>query len=129
MKYEIEYPENYVKPKMPAKAWVEALRSGEYQQVKGCLCDGNAYCCLGVLSKIQGRLTDEGRDGEKGTQYILEPDNPLIQYIGSAGEFPLGVEVILSHKERIKGLAGLNDGGFTFSEIATIIEQIWEVTE
>lgn len=37
-----------------AKAkWLEALRSGKYQQGTGCLRDeNNCYCCLGVLADI-----------------------------------------------------------------------------
>lgn len=29
--------------------WLEALRSGEYKQTDNTLCNGTAYCCLGVL--------------------------------------------------------------------------------
>lgn len=36
------------------KKWVEALRSGEYQQGEGHLFDGNTYCCLGVLCRVAG---------------------------------------------------------------------------
>jgi len=37
------------------KAWVEALRSGEYKQGNGQLLDRQGrYCCLGVLAKVAG---------------------------------------------------------------------------
>lgn len=29
--------------------WLEALRSGEYEQGRGILHDGSGYCCLGIL--------------------------------------------------------------------------------
>jgi hypothetical protein len=31
--------------------WIEALRSGEYEQTQGRLRDETGYCCLGVLLK------------------------------------------------------------------------------
>lgn len=34
------------------KKWLEALRSGEYQQTKGHLKDAEGHCCLGVLCEI-----------------------------------------------------------------------------
>lgn len=34
--------------------WVEALRSGRYQQAREVLYDGNGYCCLGVLLCVWG---------------------------------------------------------------------------
>lgn len=36
--------------------WVEALRSGRYKHGKQNLCAYNAYCCLGVLAHIDGKL-------------------------------------------------------------------------
>lgn len=33
--------------------WLEALRSGKYEQTKNLLCDSNnRYCCLGVLTEL-----------------------------------------------------------------------------
>ena len=36
------------------KLWVDALRSGKYQQARGALKTGDAYCCLGVACDISG---------------------------------------------------------------------------
>ena len=36
-------PDKYKEP------WVQALRSGNYKQTEGALCDSRGYCCLGVL--------------------------------------------------------------------------------
>lgn len=127
MNYEIQYPKKYVKPKLPAKAWLEAIRSGEYKQGSRVLCSDSAYCCLGVLSKIQGRLKN-GKDGEENTGIVLSKENPLIEYLDENGRLPRGVKVWRSGED-FNSLAVLNDKGFTFSEIADIIEQIWEVTE
>lgn len=41
------------------KLWVDALRSGEYKQTKGCLKSEDGMCCLGVLTDL----------------YIKSPDN------------------------------------------------------
>ena len=38
-------------PALKAK-WVEALRSGEYQQCRTNLRHGDSYCCLGVLAEV-----------------------------------------------------------------------------
>lgn len=38
-------------------AWIAALRSGKYQQGRGTIFDGQAYCCLGVLGRL---LADQG---------------------------------------------------------------------
>lgn len=32
--------------------WIEALRSGKYQQARRALRDGDRYCCLGVLCDV-----------------------------------------------------------------------------
>src|SRR3954466_11512237 len=34
--------------------WVEALRSGEYNQCRGNLKSPDGFCCLGVLAQISG---------------------------------------------------------------------------
>lgn len=51
------------------KAWVDALRSGNYKQgddevLREEHADGPAYCCLGVLAELNGRLelSSEDRD-------------------------------------------------------------------
>ena len=40
-------------PELKSK-WISALRSGEYKQGKEYLRDGDTWCCLGVLAKVQG---------------------------------------------------------------------------
>ncbi len=34
------------------KLWIEALRSGEYEQCIGALHDATGYCCIGVLREL-----------------------------------------------------------------------------
>ena len=49
--------------------WVEALRSGEYQQGRSALCEGGQYCCLGVACEVYqkhvGDLLVEGSDQKR----------------------------------------------------------------
>lgn len=45
----------YKLPREFGEKWVEALRSGEYQQGSSCLKDSrNNYCCLGVACVVAG---------------------------------------------------------------------------
>lgn len=39
--------------------WIKALLSGEYRQGRGSLLKQGAYCCLGVLAKVQGCSSDD----------------------------------------------------------------------
>jgi len=101
--------------------WLSALRSGDYKQTKSCLHKGDGFCCLGVLCDLYGKehnvewkLVDAGIYYEfQDKKAILplsviewagvEDDNPEI-----CGETPL---------------SRLNDTGYTFNEIADIIEE------
>lgn len=48
------------------KLWVEALRSGRYQQTKKRLRDEDGFCCLGVLCEVYREQTGIGqwKDGK-----------------------------------------------------------------
>lgn len=49
-----EVPEGFkMDPELKAK-WLEALRSGNYKQVRGQLALWGGFCCLGVLNEIGG---------------------------------------------------------------------------
>jgi len=103
--------------------WVDALRSGRYEQAKGKLRDGDKFCCLGVACDISGL-------GEWDMQSLY------ITFIGEghcidnkrlpvAIQDWLGVEsdsVFVNTKNGVASLARLNDKGITFVEIADIIE-------
>ena len=96
--------------------WIDALRSGEYNQVKGTLKgqepDGTiGYCCLGVFADINGKelkampivigYTEEGP--EEIYEYCRES---MPEYVVEAG-------------------ISMNDDGRTFEEIADMIEKEW----
>jgi hypothetical protein len=114
--------------------WVDALRSGKYQQGTGHLRREGNYCPLGVLCDLYDRDEngpgwDEGDETYLGYNSFLPPDvrgwaamtrSPLSDWIIASIEpvcataQPLPVEFKLSQ---------MNDGGASFDEIANFIEQ------
>lgn len=101
--------------------WLEALRSGTYNQTKGTLYgaqsryDQLGYCCLGVYAK---EILEEK----------LEPC-----YMQSDGKLDEGPDEIYDKiREEIpeciveSGIS-MNDRGMSFSDIAEMIEQEWKV--
>lgn len=116
------------------KAWVKALRSGEYKQCTGelhgykvktdNLDDDVGYCCLGVLSCIIGAEVDG-----PGNEICFE--TPEGEYYES-GEIPIQVMKYLGiphHVNQYK-LAKMNDGSsedsirqHSFEQIADYIEE------
>jgi hypothetical protein len=88
--------------------WVAALRSGQYEQARGKLRDGDGYCCIAVLCE----LTEVQHDGESfiewnGNLTISDADDPL--------EW--------THGAYQNKLVKMNDDlGKTFPEIADWIE-------
>lgn len=112
-----------LKPDVKAK-WLEALRSGEYQQAKGQLsvgeqdanefgpAQGVTYCCLGVLAKVCGL----GCEMNLGTI----PFDDFLQVIGDCG-----MEDTDDAQERVQdALATLNDSDeYSFLQIAEVIAE------
>ncbi len=101
-------------PELKAQ-WTAALRSGTYKQGRAELFRNDSYCCLGVFSHIQGRLTADGADGENGNTILLDHFNPF-RWLCEAGiaksdDLSVSIEV-----------ATLNDRGLTFEQIADIID-------
>lgn len=102
--------------------WVKALRSGEYNQAKGALYkpyidgDGNdGYCCLGVLAQVDPNIEFQ-YDEEAEAWYVQSLEyqeflpNDFMDLVGLNPDFS-------------DDLAHHNDKGFTFDEIADLIEQ------
>lgn len=93
-------------------AWVAALRSGKYAQCTNDLKNEKGFCCLGVLADIAGF----------DFQTISIHDDQVAP--------PLAMEFVGLHDSTgthdvdgdTRSLAGLNDSGSTFAEIADIIE-------
>lgn len=103
------------------KLWVEALRSGEYEQGKESLRDGDKYCCLGVACDLYakheggqgwGEVTDSGWEFGYGHTCYLAP--VVCDWLGLAS-----LEGLIPGD---KSLVSLNDGGAGFKKIADVIE-------
>jgi hypothetical protein len=105
--------------------WVEALRSGEYDQGKNALksTDGS-FCCLGVLCDLKygKEIWKENKDcyGDYSGTYRLSPIN------GKGVDFPtenkrreLGIS-----NSVMRQLAEMNDDDYSFEQIADVIETL-----
>lgn len=129
--------------------WIDALRSGSFRQVQQRLGDGaGGYCCLGVICVIYAREhLDQiefvggqkilANDGQKNLPVIrvvsvethpltgkprletneLMPPPSVIEY------YKLGWGAEQQQRDLIGRLAGLNDHGWTFEQIADLIER------
>ena len=141
-KFSIKLPANYQKIKLAFfNKWTSALESGKYRQCTGTLCKPNdnkklTYCCLGVLSKVQGRLFKteheyieheykfvDGCDSDAVGE--LDTNNPALQGVGN---FPKGVTVTDDYTRYTSSdLASCNDDlGLSFKDIAKIIKTLYK---
>lgn len=118
--------------------WLKALRSGEYQQtacsLKGLNADNKiGYCCLGVLTDlaVKAGIGEWNEDGKAvPTHRFIAPDSEfhaalLADEVRDWSGMPSADGTFPRHSaewtEHIN-LAGMNDGGRTFEEIADAIE-------
>jgi len=127
-----------MKPEVKAK-WIEALRSGEYQQAQNSLkadiysnyeydpeVIGQGYCCLGVLCDLYRKevkadfwndYTDEERETDQVPNEVVEwadinNDNLATPEKQAIDEYNISQQF----------LATKNDAGLTFKEISDAIE-------
>ena len=123
------------------KAWVGALRSGNYDQIEGYLRLGNGYCCLGVLCDLgSGKWRKPTEAESKGEG--LPHDAKIYCPVGGFGDLPhdkgLDGRITLErgtyppptvveksgiNKDDMSALTSLNDAGCSFDEIADFIEE------
>jgi hypothetical protein len=116
-----------------AQRWVQALRSGEYQQGKRCLRSNDGFCCLGVLCELHRQ--------EAGGEWVPSrpvPDAPQgLQYYDAAdGDWdnsllPDTVQEWAGLRSVSPGAKGYelpecNDSGWTFIKLADLIETNWK---
>jgi hypothetical protein len=93
--------------------WVEALRSGEYQQTKSYLHDIDGYCCLGVLCDVSG----EGHWVMGGSVFRFHHGEDDV-----AGFLPTDLALRTGVGAFEMRLSNMNDNGNDFSIIADYIE-------
>lgn len=116
-------------PELKAK-WVEALRSGSYKQLHGCIKDSNketgitGYCCSGVLCEVAGKdALKAGYSGFVSSEMAHEiglPSAGALEVDNFNGDGP--VERYDNNSFQIQA-AARNDLGWTFAQIADWIGQ------
>lgn len=108
--------------------WLEALRSGKYDQGESQLVivadednRRNRYCCLGLLAEIAGlnpeRFPTHAYLGESG---LNNAECGLGPWSSAGPSFDPSDET--THTTFQRKLAGMNDNGKSFAEIADWIE-------
>lgn len=129
-------PDSYEKITLPYfDEWVKALKSNKYRQCTKQLCKPLndkklGYCCLGVLSKIQGRLlynkgVKEYMDGYSTGN--LDRTNPCYETLDHNGYLPDGCWVEKDDSRKYR-LVDLNDHyNLSFKDIAKVIEILFKV--
>lgn len=110
--------------------WVNALKSGEYEQGNNHLCYSNKYCCLGVLCEI----TNEPKEVNFNVVIYNNSTNlysslnkyfKILSYSGSFNGFKVSYADASSRIIYCNNLTQINDGtSATFSEIADLINEI-----
>lgn len=125
-----------------AEKWVAELRSGKYPQTTRYLRDGAGFCCLGVLCEValkndvKLKITS---DRMNGIYSYDDEENVLpnrVRWWAGVKEHNPNVPEPYAEKihhedheyepESFSYLAELNDNGYTFDEIADIIEKHYE---
>jgi hypothetical protein len=113
------------------KEWLAALRSGKYEQSTGRLRDDKGYCCLGVLCDIYIKA----QKNEDIKWFEGFTDNFLVDIDGDREEVSLPDKVrswaglttdigrFTSEDGKTNNLAHLNDNGYSFNQIADLIEK------
>jgi len=102
--------------------WLDALRSGNYQQTRGTLKYDDRFCCLGVACDISG-LGEWVYTSDSKTQGYTVKDVLLLSVLPKDVMNWLGVSSSTAFdKNMINSLASLNDLGYGFNDIAKVIE-------
>jgi len=126
-----------------AERWIEALKSGKYEQGKMYLRRWGQYCCLGVLCdlavadgigewKIGHSWYPVGFEIGRITEYHYLP-RAVAQWAGIKNELaPIDLKWLsVQDQQRFRNrldlsLAVLNDEGYDFKRIAKLIARRWE---
>lgn len=103
------------------RRWVEALRSGKYEQGRSWLHKQGRFCCLGVACEVMGVEWAGEEEDEDGYYYAMN----LLDFPGHSSILPpeLTQRLGISTDDH-NALAELNDEGVPFCDIATLIENL-----
>lgn len=106
--------------------WVAALRSGEYKQGKERLhtAKDDSYCCLGVLCEVAVKAgVDLAIDAYSVGKSYDNDGHTLNEKVQTwAGLLDCNPRTSEGEYEDLE-LAGLNDQGYTFEQLAAVIER------
>lgn len=119
--------------------WIDALRSGKYEQGSEKLRSVTGYCCLGVLCDLYAqehdtewefRGYDETNLQPKDYWYFGEQSEFLPEFVMEWAGVSLNCPVVKIDVEEDdedpwfynEGLADLNDSGYTFNDLSKLIE-------
>lgn len=104
-----------------ALKWVAALRSGQYKQgTKVLRSHDNKFCCLGVLCNLHAQEHPEFAAMQTDPRrYDMMGSLPPKRVLAWSG---LRTDTADYGKGTGECLTALNDNGYTFEEIANIIE-------
>ena len=119
--------------------WIDALRSGDYEQGSEKLRSVTGYCCLGVLCDLYAREHDTQWEF-RGYDELSDETNPHPMdywYFDEHSEFlPESVmnwAGLKTHNPPMRvdsddgfytdEIANLNDSGYTFNDLSKLIEQ------
>ena len=128
-------PTTPMNPEIKAQ-WVAALRSGEYKQGVGYLHRDDTFCCLGVLCDLaikagapeveENRHPAGSMSTYNGSELVLP--SSVMEWAGLSSSDPILVDESREVNECLpvsefndSGVT-FNGGGFTFNEIADLIE-------
>lgn len=122
-----------------AEIWTEALESGKYKQGKNSLVQGppskRLYCCLGVLCDLANKagVTDGTNDQEDEEGRTILDEGWA--FLDDGHQLPEVVRIwagmnstygLFGYRSE-ENLTDMNDGGDSFSEIASRIREKVEV--
>lgn len=121
--------------------WIDALRSGKYEQGSEKLRTMTGYCCLGVLCNIYAQEHntqwkfkgyDETNLQPKDYWYFGEQSEFLPEFVMDWAGLKLNCPVVKIDVDEDDGddawfyheqIADLNDSGYTFNDLSNLIEQ------
>jgi hypothetical protein len=135
---------NKMNPQVKEK-WIDALRSGKYEQGSEKLRGADGYCCLGVLCDLYSQEKNQEWDfrGYSENSEEESPDTMDYWYFDGESEFlpdsvrewagmtfknpQVRVDVTEDENEDNwfyhSEIANLNDSGYSFVELSKLIEQ------
>ena len=114
------------------KRWIEALNSDEYKQTKNRLKDSTGYCCLGVLTDLYVKEhNQEWKYYEESHIYYFndvesgQREGTILPYcvVNWSGLEYVDPYFHVSNTDDVNYLTILNDEGYSFKQIAQIIEE------